>query len=365
MVLSETTPRLGPPTALWVVPVAEVGGVGRHVLDVAATGVPGHRVVVACPPGPLADRLRALGAAVTTAPVGPEHGLREGVAAVRHLVGSLRPALVHSHLPWADLLVAAATTGTGVAVVTTEHGIADDDLVYHGTRWRSRVREAAHTVRLRRADAVVAVAEATARSIRRKWHPSARTPLVVVPNGVDRPAVAPVRSPGLHVVSIARLAPEKRVDALLRAVAVLHAEHPEVRLTVAGTGPEEPALRALAERLGLAPVTTFAGHVEPGPLLDRADVLVQLSVWENCSYSLLDALVHGTGVLASPVGGNPEILPPEALVDPADPHAVAGAVLAQALDPARRPSLPAGWPDRAAMCARLAAVYATATGGRA
>ena len=356
MVLT-TTP--GPPTALWVVPVAALGGVARHVLDVAEVGVPGHRLVVQCPPGPLADRLRDVGAAVTTAPVGPEHGIRESVAAVRHLVRTLRPAVTHSHLSWADVTTALATVGTPTALVTTEHGIADDDLVYHGTRLRSRVRALAHTARLRRADAVIAVAEATARSVRAKWHPSRATPLTVVRNGVDRRPPGSSRRPGLHVVSIARLAPEKRVDHLLRAFSLLRAEHREARLTVAGTGPEEQALRRLTAHLALDDSVTFAGHVEPAPLLERADVLVQLSVWENCSYSLLDALVHGVGAVATPVGGNPELLPATALVAHDDHPGIARLVAEQGRQPAARPVLPTGWPDRAQMCAEVGEVYRT------
>jgi len=355
-VVLTTTP--GPPTALWVVPVAALGGVARHVLDVAEVGVPGHRLVVQCPPGPLADRLRDVGAAVTTAPVGPEHGIRESVAAVRHLVRTLRPAVTHSHLSWADVTTALATVGTPTALVTTEHGIADDDLVYHGTRLRSRVRALAHTARLRRADAVIAVAEATARSVRAKWHPSRATPLTVVRNGVDRRPPGSSRRPGLHVVSIARLAPEKRVDHLLRAFSLLRAEHREARLTVAGTGPEEQALRRLTADLGLDDSVTFAGHVEPAPLLERADVLVQLSVWENCSYSLLDALVHGVGAVATPVGGNPEILGSPALVSHDHHAAIASMVAQQGRDPSRRPLLPVDWPDRGAMCASIGEVYA-------
>ncbi|MBM6404316.1 glycosyltransferase family 4 protein [Phycicoccus sp. CSK15P-2] len=352
------------PTALWVVPVAELGGVARHVLDVAAVGVPGYRVVVVCPTGPLADRLRALGTAVTTAPVGPEHGVRESVAAVRHAVRALGPAVVHSHLSWADVVAAAATVGTGAALVTTEHGIADDDLVYHGAAWRSRAKALLHAARLRRADAVIAVSHATERSIRRKWHPAAGLPVAVVPNGVDRPDEPTPRSPGLHVCSIARLAPEKRLDALLDAVSVLRGSHPDVRLTVAGTGPEEDALRRRAGTLGLDDVTTFVGHVEPAPLLATADVLVQLSVWENCSYSLLDALVHGVGVVATAVGGNPEVLPSAALAPHDDPGAVAQAVARQGLDPALRPTLPETWPTRVDTAARIAQVYAGVLGER-
>ena len=126
---------------------------------------------------------------------------------------------------------------------------------------------------------------------------------------------------------------------------------------MAGTGPEDAALRDLASDLGLGASVEFVGHVEPGPLLDEADVLVQLSVWENCSYSLLDALVHGVGVVATPVGGNPEIVPSSALVAHDDHAAVARLVAEQGLSPRLRPRLPLNWPDRAAMCAAVAGVY--------
>ena len=355
MVLSTDAVR---PTALWVVPVADVAGVGRHVLDVVEVGVPGYRLIVLCPRGPLADRVGALGAAVVTAPVGPQHGIRESVAAVRHTVGALRPAVTHSHLSWADVVTAVATVGLPTALVTTEHGIADDDLVYHGTRVRARLKALAHTARLRRADAVIAVARATEHSVRSKWHPSRSTVVRVVPNGVDRLPESPTRAPGLHVCSIARLAPEKRVDHLLRAFAHVCDQHPGARLTIAGSGPEEVALRDLAADLGLASSARFVGHVDPASLLAEADVLVQLSVWENCSYSLLDALVHGLGAVATPVGGNPEILPASALVAHDDHAAVARRVVEQGLAPSQRPALPPGWPDRAAMCAAIAEVYA-------
>ena len=355
MVLS---PYAVAPSALWVVPVGTLAGVGRHVADVAEVGVPGHRLVVICPPGPLAQRLRAVGAAVVTAPVGPEHGIRESVAAVRHTVRALRPAVTHSHLSWADVVTAVATVGAPTALVTTEHGIADDDLVYHGTRVRARLKALAHTARIRRADAVIAVADATARTVLAKWHPSRSTPVRVIRNGVDPLPDRRPRAPGLHVVSIARLAAEKRIDHLLRSFALLVDEHPGARLTVAGTGPEEVALRDLAVDLGLGASATFVGHVDPAPLLDEADVLVQLSVWENCSYSLLDALVHGVGAVATPVGGNPEVLPAGALAAHDDHAGVARLVAEQGLDPSTRPTLPARWPDRAAMCEGIAEVYA-------
>lgn len=347
-----------PPIALWVVPVSDLAGVARHVRDVTEVGVPGYRVVVLCPPGPLAAALRAAGAAVTTGPVGPADGFRTSVAAVRRTVRVLDPAVVHSHLSWADAVAAAATAGHRSRLVTTEHGIAADDLVYHGSRWRARLRALAHTARLRRADAVIAVSEATARTVRTKWHPSPSTPIRLVRNGVDPATDPPAPAPGLRICSIARLAPEKRLDHLLRAYALLRQDHPEAVLTLAGDGPDEPALRALADALGVAGAVTFTGHVDPREVLAGNDVLVQLSVWENCSYSLLDALVHGLGVVATPVGGNPEILPPDSL-HPHDDHAsIASAVARQGLDPSCRPRLPTGWPTRAEMSRAIGEVYA-------
>ena len=59
------------PIALWVVPVAEIGGVARHVLDVARTGLPRTRMMVLCPPGALAEELTQLGVPVRAESFGP------------------------------------------------------------------------------------------------------------------------------------------------------------------------------------------------------------------------------------------------------------------------------------------------------
>lgn len=355
MVLSQPT---APPTALWVVPVSDLAGVARHVLDVARAGIPGWRLAVLAPPGPLTDRLRGLGAEVHEGPFGPGHGLRASVATLRRVVRTLRPAVVHSHLAYADIVVALAA-GRGPRLVTTEHGIARDDVVYHHSSARTRAMAAVHTARLRRFDAAIAVSRATADAMVEKWHP--RVQPTVVPNGVD---VVPNHGPrpGLRILSLARLAPEKRLPALVDAFAVLHRDHPEARLTLAGTGPEEPALRAQVDRLGLGDAVAMPGFVDPEPAMAEHDVLAMLSVWENCSYALLDTAARGMGVVASDVGGNPEILPPSSLVAAGDTAAVATALAAQGLDLTARPTLQ-DWPTVADMCARIAATYASAGAG--
>ena len=93
--------------------------------------------------------------------------------------------------------------------------------------------------------------------------------------------------------------------------------------------------------------------------MNETDILAQLSVWENCSYSLLDAVAHGLGVVASPVGGNPEILPTDCLADPDDSSQVASLIGVQGLDLDSRPRLPDGWPGVAEMARLVAEVYAS------
>lgn len=160
------------------------------------------------------------------------------------------------------------------------------------------------------------------------------------------------------MLSLARLSPEKRLPSLVDGFAELRRTHPTATLTLAGTGPEDDRLRAQVERLGLDGAVSLPGFVDPEPAMAEHDVLAMLSVWENCSYALLDAAVRRMGVVASDVGGNPEILPARSLVDADDTSAVAAALAEQGLDLGARPTL-AQWPDVGAMCDGIARVYAS------
>ena len=353
MVLSPDQRGRGTRRALWAVPVSALAGVARHTLDVAEHGLPGWELTFLCPPGDLPDELRARGARVVEAPFGPEHGVVASLRSLRRALADVRPAVLHAHLSYADILAAAAKPRR-VRLVTTEHGIADDDLVYHRSSRQASVMAAVHRQRFRRVDAAIAVSDATARVMRKKWGVTA--PIRVIPNGVDQPANETSPRAGLRVLSLARLAPEKGLPELLRAFALVAREHAEARLTVAGVGELEATLRDDARALGLADRVDFPGFVDADKALADADVVAMLSVWENCSYTLLDAAAAGLGVVAAPVGGNPEILPDRCLVEPGRPEAVAGALVRQGLEPDARPRLER-WPDVAQMCAQLAAAY--------
>jgi glycosyltransferase involved in cell wall biosynthesis len=318
--------------------------------------------VVLCPPGPLAEAVRAAGGAATTGPFGPDHGLRASVRTLRQVVERVRPHVVHSHLSYADVVNAMATPGH-VLRVSTEHGIAPDDRVYHGSPLKSATMARVHEARLQRFDVVVAVSEATRRTMLAKWHP--RRDVRVVLNGVDPLPEPPVRGPGLRVLTLARLAPEKRLPDLVEAFAHVAREHPGASLTLAGVGPLEGELLEQVARLGLSDRVSLPGYVDAASALAEADVLSMLSLWENCPYAVLDGLVHGAGVVAAPVGGIPEMLPDHCLVQPDDHAAVAALLVEQGQRVGARPKLPPGWPTVADMTAAVGEVYAEARrGGR-
>lgn len=365
------------PWALWVVPVAELGGVARHVLDVAGAGLPGYRLAVLCPEGPLARLLRARGVAALTGPFGPRAARTPGVAAaassatLRHAIRTLRPAVVHSHLAYADVIAATVVKGPlrpgtpgrippseAPLLVSTEHGIAGDASLYHSSARRSRVTAAVHRVRLARTDSRIAVADATARVMAERWGARGVT---VIRNGVSArrtPSQTPDPS-APRVLSLARLAPEKGLLQLLEAFEQLRARHPRATLTLAGDGPQRERLAQHVRRRGLTDAVSMPGYVPARDVLATHDVLVQLSRWENCSYTLLDAAAAGLGVVATDVGGNGEILPPACLVDPHDPDP-AGTVARRTHEqcaPGNRPGLPGDWPTVEDMAARITAQY--------
>lgn len=351
------------PIALWVVPVADLGGVARHVLDVFRTGMTKYRLVLFCPEGLLAERVRELGGAVITGSFGPDFGCAKSAMSLRGVIKSLGPAIVHSHLAYADFVAAAVLAADRtVMLVSTEHGIAGDDTIYHQNEFKARLRSMAHAARLKRADALIAVAESTKREMLRKWRATERVQVIL--NGIDRenddapaPASADIQAGGPRVLSLSRLSPEKRIDKLLRAFPRILSEEPGATLTIAGTGPEQSQLEQLTYTLGLNKVVSFAGFVDAQRAIKDHDVLVQLSSWENCSYTLLDAVSSGLGVVTTPVGGNPEILNAEYLTDAEDTERIARLILDQFSGVKKRPVLATTWPGIRDMLERIEELY--------
>lgn len=360
-------------TVLWVVPVPDFGGVARHVLDVARTGIPGYRLVVCAPEGKLTERLRELNIPVHAVPFGPSRGFRTSFASLAHVIEREKPAIVHSHLAYADVIAAAVVNSlkmrrlanpslTVPTLITTEHGIAGDDAVYHGTSWRSKLMEQVHRVRLWGTNAAIAVSRSTAEQMRRKW--GARR-VSIIYNGVDAPRLraavhkhrVPTEPGAPRILSLSRLSPEKGIDVLIEAFAQLRTVYPKAHLEIAGEGDLANTLAQQVRELHISDAVTFSGFVDPLEAMGRSDMVVQLSIWENCSYTLLDAKAAGLKTVATNVGGNPEILAPNELVDRRQ-NAFCDSVL-EALTRNCEASAPSAWTwvTNAEMTAQIAELY--------
>ncbi len=132
------------------------------------------------------------------------------------------------------------------------------------------------------------------------------------PAAASGPAETSVqRDPDLAVF-IGRLAPEKGLDVLLRAWVLVLAQRPQARLELTGSGPEEQRLRALSDELGLQTDRIFKGrvpHTKIAAIQQQAAVLVIPSIWgENSPVSIYESYVAGLPMIASDIGGIPEMV---------------------------------------------------------
>lgn len=182
-------------------------------------------------------------------------------------------------------------------------------LPYHGLRW---LKIQLHRVLLRRlVDVFVAPSEILAAWLRRGLGVAPER-IVHLPNFVPLPPASTRPGAGQDVLFVGRLSPEKGVDCLLRAFSTLSGRHPKTRLVIAGDGPARDSLERLARRLGMEGVTTFTGMLSHEQLHQRqtsARCCVFPSLWlENCPMGVLEGMAAGAAIVASRVGGIPELV---------------------------------------------------------
>ncbi len=236
-----------------------------------------------------------------------------------------RPDLIHAHVYLSGF--AGEVVGRGrVPVVISEH-LSPFVTGTIGRPQRALARRAYES-----ADLVCPVSDDLGRRLA-AIAPRAR--LRTVPNPVDTDRFRPGRRAegGPRIVAVARLHERKGIDHLLRAFARVREHRPTAELTIAGDGPERPALEALAADLHLDGPARFLGlrdHAAVAELMRGADLLVLPSLAENLPTVVLEAHACGLPVVATDVGGTREALDPSAgrLVEPADDEALAAAIAA-------------------------------------
>jgi PEP-CTERM/exosortase A-associated glycosyltransferase len=270
------------------------------------------------------------------------------------VVREIAPDILHAHSPVLNALPALRVGRRHHLPVVYEvrafwedargsNGAAGgSQLRYHATR-----RLESHA--LRRADAVITICRGLYDDVVGRGIPEEK--ITVVPNAVDRNAFTGAGAPDQDLVARLNLASKvvigffgsfyfyEGLHILLRALALLRPQSPEITVLLVGGGPEEARLRGLAEQLGLGDSVVFAGrvaHKEIARYYDIADLLVfprlSMRLTELVTpLKPLEAMAQERIVLASDVGGHRELIRDREtgyLFPPDEPRRLAEAVVA-------------------------------------
>ncbi len=298
---------------LHVVAPAEFGGAERVVQDLAiGQRSMGHGVHVGAvldsnaSDHPFLWPLEAAGVATVPIRLAPRRYLDER-SRVGALCRNLRPAVVHTHGYRCDVLDSAVARGLGIPTVTTVHGFA-------GGHVKNRLYEWLQTRSFRRFAAVVAVSRPLHRHLAQRLDPEK---LHLIPNAWSDSCPAVPREDARRRLGlprddfvvgwIGRLSREKGADLLIEALGQL-ADLP-IRASIIGDGREKQSLRKLGMARGLAGQISWHGKIEQaGRLLSAFDAFVLSSRTEGTPVVLFEAMSAGVPIVASAVGGVPDVL---------------------------------------------------------
>ncbi len=249
---------------------------------------------------------------------------------VLQVVREQRPLILHTHLVHADFYgLTAGRLARVPLLASTKHG-------FNPFR-TSRVFAFADRSLGRLVDLHIAISGGLARYLA-ETEGLPEESFEIVHYGIVAglaPSPAPDRP---RVAVVGRLVPIKGHDVLLDAVAEAARRLPGLEVEVAGAGPLDEELRARATTLGLDGVLRFVGHVPGAEAMERALVVAVPSLGEGFGMVALEAMERGRAVVASEVGGLPEIVVPGEtglLVPPGDARALAAALVELAGDPER------------------------------
>lgn len=348
----------------WVVGRLNVGGPAVHILAAATAlrrlGV--RSLILAGEPGPaegdLCAEVEARGLEVLRIPalqraLSPSADVR-ALNQLRAGLARFAPHVVQTQTAKAGALgrIAAATLARRPPlVVHTFHGHVFRH--YFGAA-ASRSVLVAERALAHLCDAVVAISAAQARELAALGF--APAPLPVVPVGIELDALieAHSRRGGLRrelgidaatpiVASVGRLIEIKRVRQLIEACAALRATGMRLSLVLAGDGDQRAALERAAREAGLAGSVFFLGwRRDLAQVYADVDVFALASRSEGTPVAVMEAMAAGCAVVASRVGGVPDLVDDQRtglLVSPENPAALRDALGALLSDPARRAAL--------------------------
>jgi glycosyltransferase involved in cell wall biosynthesis len=235
---------------------------------------------------------------------------------LRHLVRDRQIKLIHCHAPYVSIGARLSFRRHRPPIVSTEHNTWG--------RYR-RLTYWGNLLTLPRSDHVFAVSEGVRESIRypRMLRFLRMPPVETLIHGLHADDIDTFPDPegtleelgigkdALIVGTIANFKPHKGLEFLLEAAATIHIRQPRVRFVLVGDGPLGPQLRRKAAELGLTQTVAFAGsRPDALRLASVFDLFVLPSVTEGLPIALLEAMALAKPVLATAVGGVPEIIEP-------------------------------------------------------
>jgi len=156
----------------------------------------------------------------------------------------------------------------------------------------------------------------------------------ICPNGLDPRIFCPeprarldaVAEAGLVIGTVCVLRPEKNLGQLIEVFGRIRLRRPAAKLLIVGSGPEEVALKAACARLGLGDSAIFLPTTsDVAPALRSIDIFVHPSLSEGMPNAVMEAMACGCAVVATRVGGTPELIEPGVhglLVEPGDARAL-------------------------------------------
>jgi len=277
------------------------------------------------------DPLSAAGVAIETLEVGLSNTLTERRFAA-DLCRRHTPQIAHTHGYRPDILDGSVASRCGVPTLSTEHGMSKmggRTAIYEWLQMRS----------LRHYDAVVAVSNPIAKKLAQHGVEPGR--IHMIPNAwaghvefldrqearraLDLPLDGPV------IGWMGRLIGAKGGDVFLDALARM--QHAQVPVSIIGGGPERKALEAQSEKLGLEERVQFHGEIVDGARFFRAfDVFILSSRTEGTPIVLFEAIAAGVPVVATSVGGVPDVVGQGgAIIVPSEDPDALGAAIDQVL----------------------------------
>ena len=249
-----------------------------------------------------------------------------------------QPDVVHTHLYVLRYLLPFVLTRRARAWVHTVHNVAEKEVDRMG-KW-------VHRMAFRLGVVPVAIAEGVARSLERVY--GLKNP-PLIPNGIPVADYALGESArkawraregyedrAVLLVSVARMSPQKDHFSLIQAFSMAASRNSQLRLLLVGDGPLRPEVEAQVRALDLEDKVRFLGvRTDVPEILAAADAFILSSQWEGNPLSVMEAMAAGKPVIATAVGGVPELVQDGksgVLVPPGDVEALAEAILRLAGD---------------------------------